>query len=133
MHSFRSARAVVTAATLLASLVLVQSQGAAQAPRVPRAGEWYDGGSGCASTQAGRAAGTIVLRIWYCEAGRETASPLTMEYDRAAGTYLHRATGIRLQLSRSNTIRVVAPRRTQQPVDGSIYIADGTADYARQR
>ena len=114
-------------------LLPVPSLSTAQpAAATPPTGQWYDGGPGCASTRPGRA-GTITLRIWYCEAGERAADPLTLRYDSKSGGFVHASTGIRLRLLSRTKIRITAPPRMEQAIDGSIYIADNAATYDRQR
>ena len=133
MRIFRSLLGLAVLATVFPSPGVVAAPNPTaenQARRI--VGNWYDGGPGCAAIGPGRDTRTINLRIWYCEAGRQSSAPVTLQYERTVGAYVHELTGLQLKVISPQRIRIISSETIRGRLGERSYLADDVQDYARQ-
>ena len=93
-------------------------------------GNWEDGGPACASIQRGRTTTSIVFRAWYCEAGEQSATPITLERlgDRV---FTHRATDLNVTVHSSRMMQADAGPLSRKRFGDGLYVTDPGLFYSR--
>jgi len=93
-------------------------------------GDWEDGGPACASVRRGPTAKSIVFRAWYCEAGEQSAAPITLERlgDR---TYTHRASDLNIIFHSGRMMQADAGPRSRKQFGDGLYVTDPGRFYNR--
>lgn len=94
-------------------------------------GDWEDGGPACASIRRGRAATSIVFRSWYCEAGEQSATPITLERlgDRV---FTHRATDLNIVVHSGRMMQADAGPRSRKQFGDGLYLTDAGRFYNKK-
>ena len=94
-------------------------------------GDWEDGGPACASIRRGRTNTSVVFRGWYCEAGEQSATPITLERlgDRV---FAHQATDLSVVVHSNRTMNVDAGPRSQKRFGDGLYVTDAGLFYNKK-
>ncbi len=96
------------------------------------AGQWEDGGPGCASLSKGQTPRHFVLRTWYCEADPKAAKPIVVEHDATVDAYVHELTGLSVKLLPSGKLRISAPGDVRTRLGDRTYLAEEIRDFQRK-
>lgn len=86
-------------------------------------GDWEDGGPACASIRRGRTATSIVFRAWYCEAGEQSGTAITLERlgDRV---FKHRATDLDVVVHSGSMMQASAGPRSRKQFGDGLYVTE---------
>lgn len=117
----RCANSVVPATTSRSAQIAIESF----------IGEWEDGGPACASLQRGRTATSVVFRAWYCEAGQQSATPITLERlgDRV---FAHQATDLSVVVHSNRMMNVDAGPRSLKRFGDGLYVTEAGRFYNKK-
>jgi hypothetical protein len=102
------------------------------APTINIAGNWYDGGPGCASVKTGQGTRTITLNAWYCEADKSSSVPVYLDFDRTVNAYVHELTGLQVKIISGQKIQIISSSEIRNRLGDDVYLAENVRDYFRQ-